>query len=449
MSEEIQTPARESSSNEGTAKASIGAFALSIILHSAALLLVGGYVIFEGVVPKTVFNSADGLVDPGADETVMMAPPEEITEMPDTPQPTNDLAPSSAETPTPTNDSLANDLIISSAPSPSAFNISPAASVTSINSLSQNIEMKPAAVSDVSNPAGKQSVVQFFGIKAEARRVAFLLDASGSMVLASRGGKAGYDKLKQELIRMIQGLDGSSEFNVFIFDSNVDAFKPRAVPGSDRYKAEFATWIAPYMTNKFGNILLNYRSQRMAGFSGQTRMDLALTGAFESGCDTIFILTDGTPNVQRPFTEKENAEWAKLREKNAKEIAAWEIMRRDYYEKNKAIIAEMRQEMARMNAAVEGREKEWVWWIEGYKGLPTRPEYDNPPPGAYRGANTFTREELLDYLSNLYNELYKSRGQEKPTIHVVGYSVSDKDRDYLREITKRFGGNYRDFKGDK
>jgi hypothetical protein len=441
MPPEIDIPAPQNSKKEGTAKASIGALALSVIVHGAALLLVGGYVIFEGVVPRTVFNQVDGIIDPSADDMAAPPLPEEIVEMPDTPQPTDDLTPTTTTTAT-TSDTLGSDIIISSAPSPNSFNLAPAANITSISNNAQSLGAKSGG-SNVTNPTGKQSVVQFFGIKAEARRVAFLMDASGSMVTTARGGKDGYEKLKSELNSMVQNLDSTSEFNVFIFDSTVDAFKPRAVLASERYKTDFTKWISPYMSTKFGNLLNNFSSPRLRGYSGLTRMDQALTGAFESGSDTIFMLTDGTPAVRRPPTAKELADWEKLRKANEKEIAAYQLASKEYGEKHKVLLAEMRAEVARRNASLVGREKEWIYGIDNYKGLPDPPK---APPGMWRPNPSWTHEEILDYLGKLYDELYKARGQDRPTIHIVGYSVSAEDREFLKLLAKRFGGNYQDFK---
>ena len=52
-----------------------------------------------------------------------------------------------------------------------------------------------------------------------------------------------------------------------------------------------------------GSRLANYEpspGHGIAARGGTTRMDLALTAAFEQGADTIFVLSDGKPIIYRP-----------------------------------------------------------------------------------------------------------------------------------------------------
>lgn len=65
-------------------RASIGAFALSVAVHAAVLLTVGGLVVFEGVVPRTPFLAAVP-AGPGDLEEAVMPEPTELSEMPETP----------------------------------------------------------------------------------------------------------------------------------------------------------------------------------------------------------------------------------------------------------------------------------------------------------------------------------------------------------------------------
>jgi len=55
-------------------KASLGAFALSAIIHASVFLLVGSYVVFEGVVPQTPFLAVQGPADLLGEEEVLPEP---------------------------------------------------------------------------------------------------------------------------------------------------------------------------------------------------------------------------------------------------------------------------------------------------------------------------------------------------------------------------------------
>lgn len=112
------------SPTEKTVRTSLGAFGLSVIVHVAALLLVGGYVIYEGVVPKTPFaevpsfgeaSDAEELPEPDAGGDSMEMPESSLTELAVT-----------AESSTSTEDAAtSSDLIVSTGANP-LFSLPPA-----------------------------------------------------------------------------------------------------------------------------------------------------------------------------------------------------------------------------------------------------------------------------------------------------------------------------------
>lgn len=74
-------------------KATWGALALSVAVHAGILVMVGGYVLVEKIIPKTPFMEVQAGIDNGLEEAVM---PEETPEMPDSPQIVNELSTSTA-----------------------------------------------------------------------------------------------------------------------------------------------------------------------------------------------------------------------------------------------------------------------------------------------------------------------------------------------------------------
>ena len=418
------------------------AFLLSILFHLAILFLVGGFVLIEATHPPQAFVADN--VQPS--ESVMDLPPEiqpdetEVMPSPANQEPNpQDLAPNPVSSPN-------MDIISSIAPSNSpSFSVAPPPSAQmEAGELAKNKE-------DSSTPrtmGPRISKISFFGINEGSQRVAFLLDASGNMIIERRGGKPGYDKVKAELVKMVQKLEEDTEFNVYIFDSDVDSFKRRPVLASESNKKEFAKWLDPYMQSKYGVLQKNFNSDRLKGYSGLARVDLAITGAFENGCDTIFILTDGVPWVSRPPTTAEVKAREAVTKKNAVAIAKLQKEMAAYNEKYKDIIADMQKELQRRNSAVTGRTDWMTWWIDDYKGIPKRPDRLQPVPDGYYGANNpinLTGDEILDLLKKFSEDLYKSK-EIKPRIHVVGYTVSDTDRAYLKKMSTSFGGTYKDFK---
>jgi hypothetical protein len=107
---------------DASTKASLGAFALSAIIHGAALLILGSYVVYDKVIVRQPFEAVSSASLSSMDEAVMQEP-QEITDPLDTPQITNDLAPSLNEPAA--GEATSSDILVSSAPNPT-FSLSPA-----------------------------------------------------------------------------------------------------------------------------------------------------------------------------------------------------------------------------------------------------------------------------------------------------------------------------------
>lgn len=129
--------------------------------------------------------------------------------------------------------------------------------------------------------------VAFFGIRIESHRVVFVLDISGSMSELTRGKYLGRGRdtrmavAQRELKQAIDGLDTRALFNIIIFSSGVDRWLDRGVTGSaGRSRDEAKQWV-----------------DRLGAF-GATNLYDAIQAAFDDAeVDTIFILSDGEPNV--------------------------------------------------------------------------------------------------------------------------------------------------------
>jgi len=427
---------------------------ISVLIHVCLVIGSGSFILYKAA------EEHAGMGVPGDMEFLsegvnqVEAPPAQV----DTPMPqlaqVADTMPAVSEVATPTvattNISSALDSAITTTATTASFSIA-----SSPGSMTSNIRSDmPSTLGQISNVArrarvaplsGAVSQVNFLGIRSQGRRIAFLLDGSGTMVLDSKGGGAAYQALKEEIVELVNNLEPSTEFNVWIFDRQVDVFKPNAVPATNDIKSEFARWIAPFMTQQHGVLHGgNFTSDLMKGYHGTTRVDLALAGAFEMGCDIIFILTDGMPIVSRPPTEQELADWERTRERNKAEIERFDKEWKDYHEKYKDVLAEMRVELDRKNKALVGRTQERYHWIEGFKGIPPRP--GPAPEGFWRPSPRLSLDDVRKLLDGLVTDLYAPAGIPRPSVNVVGYHAGDAQRDWLRNLTRSFSGTYRDFR---
>jgi len=453
----MSEPSQDSIFDKMLAKLAASRFlTISVLLHVMLVIASGSFVLYKAAeeakamgVPGDTEFLTEGANQVEAPPVQDSAPAPQLEQVADTmPAVSEVTAPTVTTT---TNVSSALDSVLTTTSTTAAYSMTANPAAMSASSISQNLASNASSVSNAIKRAGKVaplagavSSVEFFGIKKEGRRIAFLLDASGSMVEVDRGGKENYDKLKAKLVEMINNLDPTTEFNVFIFDKRADMFKAGAVPATGDIKSEFARWIAPYMEKELGLINKgNFKTDRMTGFHGTTRMDLALTGAFEMGADIIFVLTDGVPQVRRPPTDKEMAEWQKTADENKEAIEAYRREREEYNEKYKDLIAEMRKEIDRRNKSLTNRKAEHIHWIEGYKGLPPRPT--NAPPGTWKPNPSFSQEELAELLDELVRELYVPAGIDRPSINIVGYEVTEQHEEWLKDMARKFRGKYDDF----
>lgn len=131
------------------------------------------------------------------------------------------------------------------------------------------------------------SGAEFFGIRIESHRVAFVVDVSGSMQEPTRGryvnepGEPRIEVAKAELSKAIEALEENALFNILPFSAGVETWISDGVEASKESSREEA---------------LEFVS-RLGPFGG-TNLFGGLEAAFEDqDVDTIFVLSDGEPSV--------------------------------------------------------------------------------------------------------------------------------------------------------
>ncbi len=122
------------------------------------------------------------------------------------------------------------------------------------------------------DPAAKKPT--FFGQELGKKRVAFVIDVSGSM----QGGKLA--SLKSEMSRTINAMDATYKFNMYFYNAGVSAWKTALVKATPEIRKEAVTFV----------------NSKMA--SGMTNIDAALRmAANDADVQTLFLLSDGCPTV--------------------------------------------------------------------------------------------------------------------------------------------------------
>ncbi|MDD5263123.1 MAG: hypothetical protein PHD76_14870 [Methylacidiphilales bacterium] len=421
-----------------------GAFIFSLLFHVVILVWISGVILIKRVDPAHAFGEYTPPAE-NVDETPPAEPKEETP-----PEPNQASTPTPDQPATPTMDASPNSNIIAAeTPTTDNFNVQPivVAKLSQTTGDSSDASQQKGLQKAGAGALGKLSSFSFMGIKADSRRVVFLLDTSGSMILEKKGGGKSYAALKDELVKLVDGLDQETEFNVIMFgDGGCDTFQPKAVDASDENVADFKKWLDPYMKDKAGMRRINYYNSYAHGISGTTRLDIALTAAFKMQAETVFILTDGTPSV-RVEDDKDYI----------KKVEEFRIKNKDLYEKYDAEVKEFmkkypdelqqaQKKAAEKNSALSGRTQEAYWWLQYSPHYPRdspdhRPDYPKRSKPPYLVASDFNQ-----MLRDMQKEIYEPINMPMPAINIIGYYVDDTSENYLKEMLRGIPGKYRTFK---
>lgn len=296
------------------------------------------------------------------------------------------------------------------------------------------------------------SAFNFFGIQGRGDKIAILVDVSVSMVEEEKGGTAGFERVKSRINQVVDALNEKALFNIVTFADAAQTFKPQMVPATDEFKGEARKFLQPYNTgNNLGLDSGDVRSidTGIAAIGGTTRLDLALTAAFQMGADTILVISDGLPRVLKGTSSEQDEAWAAR-------VRAWE-------EANKGAMEEYNRAMegityttrrvwvppqparpavvkeGHMQGATPAREGYWHEVREPNRPLPARPH----PPARPETSKWWTIEDFYLHFGKLHEMFYVKKGKKLPVVHTIGYAIDKEGGDFLQAFTQRYKGTYR------
>ena len=441
-----------------------GSLAVAIAVHLLLLIGFGSYTLFKGSSPRMPFTSEGGVP---AEDVGMEAPPENAPDMVE--ETSNESSPTPSDAAPAEMDTV---LAVAGAVSPSmSFNAAPPVLAAPASTGIEKSLSQPGARS-----GAKASSVNFFGAQGQGTNVYFVVDVSDSMVEQDKGGIEGYKVLKEKLGQMIQSLSPETNFNVAFYGDAVDLFMPSSVPATPENKQAAMKFLPRYMANtsQRGNLTRNYRPKisTLPSNGGTSRMDLGLAAAFEGRADTIFVLTDGKPVIQRAMNEKEREEYRKKaaeseisvadRQKYEKEVAEYRKKYEEYNEEMKKYrekYADKITEKARREAENRAKGKGKVIEGQGFvvdsvkiSGLPDAPKAPTAPPPPQAKAQgkavaapnlgNWQDDDILEYLKETIAKTYKKDGYELPSIHGVAFLAKPADEKLLRSLASRNNGKF-------
>ena len=299
------------------------------------------------------------------------------------------------------------------------------------------------------------SSVNFFGIQARGEKVAILMDVSVSMVEEEKGGPAGYARVKQRCEEVMDALSDGSLFNAIVFADAASAFTTNLVIASTDNRSKAKLFIRQFNTE--GNYGLSQGNLSpseigLKAYGGTTRLDLALTAAFEQGADTILVISDGAPKVKRGYT--------------ADQLSAFRAKEEQWYQAHAADVRAWEADRGGGGGGGEGAEKIWIpptparppgkaplkegvqadpgapaieghWQVVRNGGRPKPQAPPIPDPGFW------SLTDFLQHLAMLHQKLYLEKGKKPPVIHCIGYQIDKEGHNFLMGLAKAYHGDYR------
>lgn len=310
------------------------------------------------------------------------------------------------------------------------------------------------------------SAFDFFGIRGRGDKIAILVDVSVSMVEDENGGPKGYARVRDRINKVIDALNEGALFNVIVFADAASAFEKQMLVATDDNKTKAKQFLRPYNTEgnyglTSGN--LSPASIGLPAVGGTTRLDLALTAAFEQGADTILIISDGFPRVKKGITaaqaqanaammQKWNADNAGAMQQYQAAAAAYAaeaVSTRVWIPPTPAVAARpprpgpLKEGVApdQGSPAIPAQPGHWevrTSHTGGGGGAPRRPEPPNLDPGWW------TLTDFLQHFKLLHEALYVKKGMKLPVVHSILYGADKEGGSaFLKTLSETYKGRFR------
>ena len=147
--------------------------------------------------------------------------------------------------------------------------------------VERDYRLPPARNKPVDRPHTTTASIKFRRIPIVSRRICFVLDASRSMtkVAPGGGGKTRWELVVRDVTGVLERVPAATRFNIILFRTGVEAWKPRLVSATSGAKAACTKWI---------------KKQSPAGWTNL--FDSVALALEDSAVDTLYILTDGVPS---------------------------------------------------------------------------------------------------------------------------------------------------------
>ena len=308
------------------------------------------------------------------------------------------------------------------------------------------------------------SAFDFFGIRGRGNKIAILVDVSVSMVEDDKGGPKAYLRVKDRINKVIDALNEGAMFNVIVFADAASAYEKQMIVATDDNKTKAKQFLKGFNTS--GNYGLTSGNLQSASIGlpaagGTTRLDIALTAAFEQGADTILIISDGIPRVRKGITSQQIADHNAMAQKwmadNAGAMQRWDASYAGVAEQTtseRVWIPEQPAVPARppgTRPLKEGAAPDpgsparpaipAHWEVRTHRVGPAHPPRPAPPPLQEPG--WWSLSDFFQHLKIVHEALYLKKGMKMPIVHTILYGEDKEGGDFLKTLADTYKGRYR------
>ena len=305
--------------------------------------------------------------------------------------------------------------------------------------LGPGLSLGPTGLDD-----GAESMVNFFGIKAKGRKIVFVIEAARFMLTDPKGGIPAYDKVKEDIGRILDGMNKKTGFNIVLFEGKkIASFRDEVVEASPSNVRLAMEWFDP-INKEFEKIGIQdgYVTKPLKDGIEPIPVDhlahyvKAIQRALEMDLSTIFVMTSGWVHLHNPLSERELAIWLRRNKWTEKEEKEWReglVKAKAWLEKENAA----RREKGQPQRVIRD-------WHEIMREImPDVPR--RPSPG-------YTMEEVEDQVKDAVNTFYRDANKIKPQLNTVWFIGEDEVRNpnveyHLDRLTKRNRGELRILEG--
>lgn len=288
-----------------------------------------------------------------------------------------------------------------------------------------------------------KSAVDFFGIKSSGERIFFIVDASKYMLEDQKGGIPAYDIIKDEISQMVGRLAAGTLFNVAFYNgATIQSFSSNLIPATQQNKERFRQWVQPINKdfNSIGKLQNNLSVQRKdikPMLDKPHQWVKALQAAMEQGSDSINLIVSDWQWHGLGLQGEELEEWYLDRDWGPEQELNWNSKVQEAQEW-------LRNENAERRKA--GKPERIVHWI----GIVVRELH---PKERLKPSPAFTPEEVTKHISNASRQIYRDLDKRPAPVNVVLFLGSDEEKndnvdvDRFKGVAGKNRGKFRVLEG--